>query len=809
MKYSFLYSIVFSVSCLFSSFSFAQGFQITAINPVQNSAYICDSIVDISISALGSPSNTGYDYDLAILGGNFTSSQFQVIIDWGDGTTTTHYGGTSSPQTLISFNPPISHGYSTTGTHVVVVQVINLQNTTSAIVTLTPNTQVCSTYLYAVAGLDCNNDGTNETAISNGVPIIITDGINSFSGTTSSNMTLISGVPPGTYTITVDPFWLNTNAYSVASISPSTMVVTSNMTTYTTQINLICTTPIGNNQCISGIVFCDANGNSAFDVGEQIISNAPVNIQANGQNYTAITDQNGVYSITYIAPSQTAAIVSVNPNWLSLNGFTTNQQLFCLITTDCSQSIPLTNFPIICGNSNPTQGCVSGFVWCDLNNNGIFNSTEIPLMGAPIILQGNQNNVTVYSDSTGFYSYCGTLLNQSTVVGTINSNWLATHGYTISNNVFTMVSQAGLNTQPLGFGLNCGGTPTTCADLWTTVTPWIGYYQNQTNYIKLNYGNYGPGAPGNYTLTLTFPLGVTPITSSINIPGYSITGNTITWNLNTSYTSFSQMDIIYFNTPSGIPSGTQHFFTSTINPTGIVSDCCTSNNNGSLLQLVGNSYDPNDKTVDLPAEIATSVQDELTYTIRFQNTGTAPAQDVFIIDTLSANLDWTSISVVEASHAFHLVDLGNGVVRFDFPQIWLADSTTNEAESHGHVVFKISEQVGNLDGSEIFNTGYIYFDWNPAIITGTTYNINGTLGIDENNSELIQLYPNPVNNQLNVSSETVLKEIHFVSLSGQSVLYMYPESKNALIDMSALNAGIYLVNVVTESGTFVKKVVKK
>lgn len=809
IKYYFQRIFTLSLLTILTSFSFAQGFQINSLSTNQNVNYTCDSVIDINISALTNSISTGADYDIVINGANFQATQFQTIVDWGDGTNSVHYGGTANAGMPIAFSPSISHAYSSTGSFYIIVQVFNLQNNTSAVLTINTNITFCQTYIFAQVNVDCNNDGINESTLSSGVPIVVSNGAVDYSDTLSGSMVNLNGINPGTYNVTVDSFWLNTNGYTIGNISGGTIVVTSNSTTFTISITLICDTTLINYQCLSGYVYCDNNMNNVFNAGETPIANAPINVQANGINYTATSDANGYYTISYIAPNPTYAIVTINPNWMSQNGYTTNSYIFTVVQTSCASTTAPVNFAMNCGNQNPLQGCVSGYVWCDANGDGDFDTNEIPMIGAPIILQGSNLNVTVYSDSTGLYTYCGTLLNQTYAIGTVDPNWLLSHGYTISNNSYTMLFSSGLNTQPVGLGVNCGGTPNTCADLWTTVTPWIGYYQNQTNYIRVNFGNYGPGAPGNYTVTLTYPAGVTPITSSINIPGYSISGNTITWNLNSNLNAFSQNDVIYFNTPNGISSGTQHFFISTITPTGSIADCCTSNNSGTLLQIVGNSYDPNDKTVDLTTGIDHTVQDELTYTIRFQNTGTAPAQDVYIMDTLSANLDWSTISVIESTHTMHLIDLGNGVIRFDFPQIWLTDSTTNEPLSHGHVVFKIKENVGNLSGSEIFNTGHIFFDWNPAIITNTTYNINGTLSIPENTiGELVNLYPNPTSDVITISSSSEIISIQLVDMSGKLIQSTDTQSTMANLNLSTLKNGVYLLQIETVNGTVIKKVIK-
>lgn len=809
MKNSLFKSIAFSFLCMLSANSFSQGFFITQLAPSQMNYVSCDSVVDLSFSVLQFPSNSGADIDFAIQGNTFQGTQFQVNINWGDGTMTTHFGGTSSTGTPIPLNPSPSHTYSTVGGQVIVAQVTNMQNNSNAIYTLPISVAQCTAYVFAPASVDCNNDGTAEYQITQGLPLIFTSGTNQFSDTTFNSSLDISGMPFGTYTISVDPAWLNANGF-LATIMPQTITISGATTTFTTQIILICIPTPPNTQCITGTVFCDANGNGIFDLGESPIPNAPISIQTNtGITITTTSNGNGYYSATYNAPNQTPAIVTINPNWLSQNGYSVNPYIYTTIQTDCSQQNAPVNFAITnCSTPTPNQGCISGYVWCDANGDGDFDANELPISGAPITLQGSVNNVTIYSDSNGMFVYCGTMLNMTTVIGTINPNWLATHGYTISNPNYVMIFMPNINTQPVGFGVNCGGTPNTCADLWTTVTPWIGYYQNQTNYIHLNYGNYGPGAPGNYTVTLTYPAGVTPVLGSINNPNYTVSGNTITWTLSNSNSSFVFDDIIYFNTPMGIPSGTAHYFTSTITPTGSVSDCCTSNNAGSLLQLVGNSYDPNDKSVDREESISPVIQDELTYTIRFQNTGTAPAQDVYIIDTLSANLDWSTIEVIEATHTMHMIDLGGGVMRFDFPQIWLADSTTNEPMSHGHVVFKIKELVTNIEGSQIYNTGHIYFDWNPAIVTNTTYNINSALGIDELKNEVL-VYPNPVGDLVTIKGNTNILSIELVSISGQLIETITPEATITSINTSALTPGLYLLQIRTENGLSTKKIMKK
>jgi uncharacterized repeat protein (TIGR01451 family) len=472
------------------------------------------------------------------------------------------------------------------------------------------------------------------------------------------------------------------------------------------------------------------------------------------------------------------------------------------------------NFPLSCGGAvSPTQ-CYSGYVFCDANNNGIFDAGETPLVYAPVQLYaGTTTNsvVTVYTNGTGFFQYCGNFSNSANFVfANISSQWLVYNGYNSTTASTTVLGSVNGQTNFASIAINCGGPTSTCADLWTSVTPWIGYYQNSVAYIKLNWGSYGPSAVGNYTLNMTFPTGVSPILASIQNPNYTITGNTITWNLSSSSTNFTNYDVIQFNVPGGLINGAQHYFTSSIAPTGSISDCGTYNNAGNLLQILGNSYDPNDKNACTDYQndnfplgyLDAFVDDALTYTIRFQNTGTAPAQNIYIIDTLDAALDWNSFTLIEASHNMQVVNLGNGIYRFEFPQIWLPDSTTNEAQSHGHLTYRITELPNNPINSTIENTAYIYFDWNSPIITNTTYNINMWIdGINELENQLV-IYPNPATDEIRVSLEQPTS-VRVSDINGKILLEQVLQPGEAL-KLGNLNAGIYMIDAGSKRTKLIK-----
>ena len=623
---------------------------------------------------------------------------------------------------------------------------------------------------------------------------------------TSTSGTLINFNPPITHTYNSS----GTYPISITVYNPANQTYVIDTINYTIGCG-------GNNyMCMGGQVFCDTDNNGVYNTGDIPVINAPVNVVSNGTTYTGYTNNTGFYTISYAGTAGQTAVVSVNQNWMVNNGYIAGTWPITINNVTCNSGLPLAtaNFPMNCGSNQGNTNCYAGFVFCDANGNGTMDTNESPIVGAPVLLYSQNtigsNTVTVYSDTNGFFIYCGPVSNTNYVIGVINQQWLTYNGYTMPNNIITLVGINSTTPNAGYFAVNCGGGANLCADLWSTVTPWIGYYQNTTAYFHLNWGSYGPGPVGAYTLTLTYPAGVTVNTSSIANTGYVISGNTITWNLNSGLNSFSSIDLITFNVPSGIQSGTQHYFTSTITPAGNIVDCSTSNNNGSLLQIVGNSYDPNDKVVVRPAiyetlaipseQIDASLTDALTYTIQFQNTGTSPAQNIYILDTLDANLDWSTFTLVESSHNMQVVNMGNGLLKFEYPNIWLDDSTSNEPGSHGHLVYRIQENSGNPVGSTIENTAYIYFDWNAPIITNTTYNINTMLvGVDESSMNQFKLYPNPSTDNISITGNITNFAYKIMDMSGRELVSGQVNNGFAKIAIESLTNGHYLVQIASEN----------
>jgi hypothetical protein len=139
------------------------------------------------------------------------------------------------------------------------------------------------------------------------------------------------------------------------------------------------------------------------------------------------------------------------------------------------------------------------------------------------------------------------------------------------------------------------------------------------------------------------------------------------------------------------------------------------------------SFDPNDKLVSpqgVTAEHYTPTGVDLQYKIRFQNTGTDVAYKVVVVDTISENLDISTLKIGAISHPYKLSVSGKGrpVLTFTFENIMLPDSNRNEPQSHGYISLNIKPKKELAEKTVIENFADIFFDYNEPVRTNTTVN---------------------------------------------------------------------------------------
>lgn len=186
------------------------------------------------------------------------------------------------------------------------------------------------------------------------------------------------------------------------------------------------------------------------------------------------------------------------------------------------------------------------------------------------------------------------------------------------------------------------------------------------------------------------------------------------------------------------------------------------------------AFDPNDKSAsplgvgpfrEVPADTT------LSYLIRFQNTGTDTAFNVVLIDTLSPNLDLSTLRPGSSSHPYKWEIYEQGILRFTFNDILLPDSTTNEVASHGFIAYEIQPRTGILPGQVIENKAGIIFDFNAPIITNTViHTIAKPVHIS---NQYLTLCQGEIYNGWSVSSDTIVFDtIAFVEYDSVTITHI-------------------------------------
>ncbi len=298
----------------------------------------------------------------------------------------------------------------------------------------------------------------------------------------------------------------------------------------------------------------------------------------------------------------------------------------------------------------------------------------------------------------------------------------------------------------------------------------------------------------------------------------STTATSITWNISALTSAAAAPTHLYYHLEvSGSILTPGDTVNSNIDITPDTGDSDTSNNVVVIVDTVRAGYDPNEISVSPAGCIASGVSPtQLQYTIHFENTGNDTAHNIYVMDTLSNNVDISSMRLVLSSHEMYISKLkdaaGQNILKFDFPKINLRDSS-HHGECDGAVIFNINTKPGLSNGTNIVNRAGIYFDVNPVVMTNTVTNtigcpaINGVTAVTENSK--IDIYPNPAYSELNIKVPEGAYQSYSITNSLGSVLSDGPLTKAIThLNIQLLPAGLYFLNLKGEEGNVVRKFVK-
>ncbi len=557
---------------------------------------------------------------------------------------------------------------------------------------------------------------------------------------------------------------------------------------------------------LCGYVWYDNNGNGIQDPGENPVVSANVYVWGGGIQQMLQTDASGFYHLN-VNPGNYIIYYCAPPGYVitvPLANDSTNCAFYD-VTVTSGQSICGLDFGIQLGSA------ITGTIFTDFNQNGIFDSGEYGIPYQMVQVGSHQ----VFSDQNGEYFITvpqGVYVVSYTPQSPYNSYPLTTpSSYTV------FVSIPGTTYSNYNFGLNI---PVGTVNLSVALIP---------------FANVAPGFPASYTIQI-LNIGTTPTSADVTMqydPNFSFgsssfpvanhdpTTQTITWN-NTGVIAPGGTTIMYVSFSASTSLALGQIVTQQVSVTPTVgTDIDPADNTDSLHQVVVGSWDPNNKlsiqtnTTNPEEQIISSINPDqsITYVVNFQNTGTAPAVNVVIVDELSSDLVASSFTLLALSHKGTVIRNGN-TVNFIFNNIMLPDSNTNEPGSHGYAVFKVNAVNGLPAGHVISDNAAIYFDFNQPVITNyANVTMINPLGVVHPLSTLpIAVTPNPSSGMITISSrhaDQIPAEIRITDMTGRIILQELKVELNRSLNLSSLESGMYLLRIMVNGHEHLFRLVLK
>ena len=449
-----------------------------------------------------------------------------------------------------------------------------------------------------------------------------------------------------------------------------------------------------------------------------------------------------------------------------------------------------------------TYNTIAGTQTYDVDNNGCsVTDPNIPLVKVAID-DGTQSGAT-FTNSSGNYSFF-------TQAGSFVLTPVFENPYfTISPSTATITFGAvDSSTQTQNFCISPLGVHN---DVEISLLPLSGFkpgFDCRSALVYKNKGNQIQSGAISLSLddTILDVVNATPTIDSQSV-------NQISWNYTNLYPFETRYIYLTLNlngpmeTPA-VNSGDILNFVASIDP--IVGDETMADNTFPLVQTVVGSFDPNDKTC-LEGNTITPemVGNYLHYLIRFQNSGSAAAENVVIKDIIdTTKFDMASLQLTSSSHPQVTKIMGNKV-EFQFENINLPAEIDDAPGSNGYVAFKIKTKSNLVIGDAVSNKADIFFDYNFPIETNTATTTVALLGVNQVENKSVSIAPNPTRNNIQITSKGNITSVLLFDVQGRILETMTTNDEKVDFDLSQKQSGVYFVKVYTIKGVKVEKIIKE
>ena len=509
--------------------------------------------------------------------------------------------------------------------------------------------------------------------------------------------------------------------------------------------------------------------------------------------------------------------VSINPNLVYINlkngtsfanganstafGSLPNLQYVCLDEAEMSYLSSLINSSV---NVNTycsfvpggDYNTISGLMKFDSNSNGC-DASDLPQPNIKININDGTNQGATFTNNSGNYSFF-----TQTGIFNVNPSFENPSYFNFSPTSTTIpFTNNDNNVATQNFCITANGVH---PDLEIVIVPIIPARPGFDAVYKIVYKNKGNQTVTGY-VNFTYNDAVLDFVSSSVVPGNNGNGfmNWVFPNL-APFQVGSILVTLNVNSPQETPAINIDDVLAFNAFIDVSTDDIWADNNFDFSQIVVGSYDPNDITClqgnSLPT---TEMGTYLHYNIRFENTGTAPAENIVVtseIDLTQYNLQ--SLQVMESSHPMEVKLTGN-IAEFIFQTINL------DTGGHGNILLKMKSNNA-LSNNYVMNSADIFFDYNFPIETNDEQTVFADLSKNDFNKDLsLQIYPNPTSNIVTIKSDSTINAIQVYDAQGRLLITKMTNDNLQTIDLSPYATGIYYLSVSTTSGKQTQKVIKQ
>ena len=342
---------------------------------------------------------------------------------------------------------------------------------------------------------------------------------------------------------------------------------------------------------------------------------------------------------------------------------------------------------------------VYAYAFLDINNNGIQDSTEVfypnpaitAIKGIDTLLFSSLQSSALIITDTGSYNI--------QVVGMPYYYMSVPMSHTISHNSY-------FNTDTIAFAIRYSFS---LKNGFVNLIPLSSAVAGGTTQYELVYRNYGTDSlsTGNIDMIKDSRLSF----NTADVTPVLVNTDTIRWTFNNLRPLETRIIKATLSVPGTMVVGDT---IGTRVKLQTAADVLPNDNDARFTQKIANNNISNEVSEAHGGFVSTAeIADGqyLYYTIRFKNTGTKTAFNVFLRNKLSLKLRKNTLETISSSHPFNMSQNGNGEL------VWTLYNANLAPSQSGYVTYRIKPMLNLIPGDTILNTALISMNTNLRLNT--------------------------------------------------------------------------------------------